>query len=68
MIKGRLLPWMEAPGVSIGRFQSWERINKAGPDETQKLDWVRRPTGGRAVLHHQELTYALVMRASDGWD
>ena len=48
------------PCVSIGRLQKREaevdpeRVRSAG------YDLVRRPTGGRAVLHHTELTYSIV--------
>jgi lipoyl(octanoyl) transferase len=56
-------PW----ALSVGYQQSKESIDaeacrKAG------IDLVRRPTGGRAVLHANELTYAVAMRsdASDG--
>jgi len=47
------------PAVSFGYAQkvsdaTIERIKKAG------LDVVRRPTGGRAVLHEGELTYCFI--------
>ena len=34
-----------------------ERLRQDG------IDLVRRPTGGRAILHHEELTYCVVMLA-----
>ncbi len=48
--------------ISIGYNQDEkvfdiEKIKKAG------LGFVRRPTGGRAVLHAEELTYSVVMSA-----
>lgn len=51
--------------VSIGRFQSaadlrLEKLAEAG------IGFVRRPTGGRAVLHDQELTYCFVMPRANG--
>ncbi len=52
------------PTVSLGRHEPgrgrWDpqRLAAAG------IDLVRRPTGGRAVLHHRELTYSVVVR---GW-
>src|SRR5437868_2001654 len=60
----RLYSW-QPPAVSIGFQQSMDSAdldacNLAG------VDVVRRPTGGRAVLHANELTYAAVMRANPG--
>lgn len=56
----RLYGW-NPPALSLGRFQ------RAGPglnlDLCRRRGWdvVRRPTGGRAVLHDRELTFALVV-------
>lgn len=53
------------PGLSIGYFQ------KAGEEvELERLaglgiGFVRRPTGGRAVLHDRELTYSIIVSESD---
>ena len=56
----RFYRW-EPPGLSIGYFQSHEReVNEEGCRQLG-FDWVRRPTGGRAVLHQHELTYAVVI-------
>ena len=46
--------------ISIGRNQAEKDINitKAAGDG---IDVVRRPTGGKAVLHAEELTYSVVM-------
>lgn len=51
------------PCVSLGRFQGVEGIDL---HYLRDREWelVRRPTGGRAVLHHRELTYALVLPPS----
>lgn len=51
-------PW----SVSLGYHQSAEDINEKKCKE-YGFDIVRRPTGGRAVLHANELTYAVVMFA-----
>ena len=57
----RLYSWQPF-GVSIGYQQKMESIDidacrKAG------IDVVRRPTGGRAVMHANELTYTVIMSA-----
>lgn len=53
-------PW----AVSLGWNQSLDEIetDRARGDG---LDIIRRPTGGRAVLHATELTYSVVMEAGD---
>ena len=57
----RLYSWQPS-AVSIGFQQKMETIDL---DACQKagIDVVRRPTGGRAVLHANELTYAVITRA-----
>jgi lipoate---protein ligase len=56
----RFYTWMPA-AISLGFHQhkypeSWQSLSWQG----QKLDLVKRPTGGRAVLHQGDLTYAVV--------
>lgn len=51
----RFYGW-ERPTVSLGRFQKEDGINV--PDW---IDVVRRPSGGRALLHHREITYCLAV-------
>jgi len=48
------------PAVSLGRFQRVEGVNL---EYAARRGWdvVRRPTGGRGVLHQHELTYAIVL-------
>jgi len=57
----RLYTWQPYT-VSLGFQQKEEDIDK---DLCAKfgIDVVRRPTGGRAVYHSEELTYAVIMRA-----
>ncbi|MFM1841802.1 MAG: hypothetical protein RLZZ490_535, partial [Cyanobacteriota bacterium] len=57
----RFYDW-SATTISLGCFQ------KSWPDDWRRLTWqakplelVKRPTGGRAVLHQDSLTYSLVM-------
>jgi lipoate-protein ligase A len=54
----RVYTWSE-PTLSLGRHQAArERID---PDVARALgvSLVRRPTGGRALLHHREVTYSV---------
>jgi lipoate-protein ligase A len=46
------------PCLSLGRFQRWDEVLGDAP----AFDVVRRPTGGRAVWHHHEITYCAVLR------
>lgn len=46
--------------ISIGANQSFEEINKAAADKNY-IELVKRPTGGRAILHSRELTYSVVI-------
>lgn len=56
----RFYTW-QPTAISLGYHQrqfpeQWKTFTWEG----QKLDLVRRPTGGRAVLHHNDLTYAVI--------
>lgn len=48
--------------ISLGWNQGFEEIDEQSCRE-DGLDVVRRPTGGRAILHSDELTYCVVMPA-----
>ncbi len=54
----RLYTW-EKPSFSMGAFQTLEE-NWIASLEAQKIDIVRRMTGGRGLLHEHELTYSVV--------
>jgi lipoate-protein ligase A len=56
----RFYKW-DMPSVSIGRFQKHSDINHAYCME-KGYPVVRRPTGGRAILHNSELTYSFSSR------
>lgn len=56
----RIYKW-EKPSVSIGYFQKIKDINLEHCDE-RDYPIVRRPTGGRAILHESELTYSFSSR------
>jgi len=54
----RLYRW-SPPCLSLGFSQPYEAAD-ASFCAAHGVDVVRRPTGGRAVLHHLELTYAVL--------
>lgn len=55
----RLYRW-DPPTVSFGRNQPARSRFDVEAARARGIGFVRRPTGGRAVLHDQELTYAAV--------
>jgi lipoate-protein ligase A len=55
----RLYEW-QPPAVSLGYFQKLESAVDVEECRRRGIDVVRRLTGGRAVLHHHELTYAVI--------
>src|SRR5215212_7427366 len=57
----RLYRWSPAC-LSLGRFQRAGAIDWAACARANVLI-VRRPSGGRALLHDAELTYAIIVRA-----
>lgn len=57
----RFYQW-ENPTLSLGYFQKIKEIN-IKRCEAKGYDIVRRPTGGRAVLHWDEVTFCLVIPA-----
>ena len=54
----RWRPW----AISLGHNQAAEELD-ATRCAADGVDIVRRPTGGRAILHAEELTYSVVMPA-----
>lgn len=60
----RLYGWSE-PTLSLGYFQS-ERLRHAD-ERLAALPFVRRPSGGDALVHHHEVTYALALPAGAPW-
>jgi lipoate-protein ligase A len=55
----RFYGW-QTPTVSLGRNQDVEKALDVGYCRANQIDIVHRPTGGRAVLHDDELTYAVI--------
>ncbi len=60
----RFYQWQPAT-LSLGYFQSSaDRNTHSG---SLPLDWVRRTTGGGAIVHDRELTYSLVVPQQQRW-
>jgi len=60
----RFYTWSE-PTLSLGYFQhSADRLTVSG---LAGLPFVRRLTGGGAIVHHHELTYALALPVTPPW-
>ncbi len=67
--EGRVLPTLrlyawEPPCLSLGRHQSADAVNQEAL-AAAGYGLVRRPTGGRAILHTDELTYSVVAPLTD---
>lgn len=60
----RLYGW-RVPTVSLGRFQDADDVD-AGACAEYGVETCRRPTGGRGVLHDDEVTYSVVAGVRDG--
>lgn len=51
--------------ISLGANQKFEDINLARAAEDH-IDLVKRPTGGRAILHAEEVTYSVILPTDSG--
>jgi lipoate-protein ligase A len=61
----RLYGW-DRPAVTLGAFQNADEVDLAFCD-AEGIQVVRRPTGGRAILHVvEELTYSFSAPTTDG--
>jgi len=65
-------------GVASMRFYTWRpatlSLGYFQPAAARLVDpllaampWVRRPSGGGAIVHHHELTYAIALPAGERW-
>ena len=61
----RVYGW-ERPTLSFGRHESVAGRFSAGVLEARGYDAVRRPTGGRVLLHDGDVTYSVTAPARDG--
>lgn len=67
-IRNKALPTLrfygwKIPALSIGYFQDFAKEVDNEACRRFGIDTIRRPTGGKAVLHEQELTYAVIAGA-----
>ncbi|HOK05733.1 MAG TPA: biotin/lipoate A/B protein ligase family protein [Syntrophales bacterium] len=62
----RLYAWAR-PTVSLGYFQTYDLTVNDEACRRLGVAVVRRPTGGKAVYHDREVTYALVGREDAGF-
>ena len=62
----RFYQWRR-PTMSLGRNQKLEKAVDADYCRTNGIDIVHRPTGGRAVLHDDELTYAVISNDTEAF-
>src|SRR5215813_6508498 len=60
----RFYGWI-IPTISLGRSQQVAKAVDIDYCRANGIDIVHRPTGGRAVLHDDELTYAVISNDSD---
>jgi len=54
------------PSISIGYFQDVKGEIDVDACRKHRIDIVRRPTGGKAVYHDDEITYAVIAKGKDG--
>lgn len=60
----RFYEW-DVPSVSLGCFQKIRDIDTEYCRQGN-IPFVRRPTGGRAILHGDEITYSFSVKTNDG--
>jgi lipoate-protein ligase A len=63
----RVYGW-SAPTLSFGRNQTARGAYDLDLLSARGIDVVRRPTGGRAILHHREVTYSVSAPVADAGD
>lgn len=63
----RVYGW-SSPTLSLGRNQRARGLYNLDAAREMGVGIVRRPTGGRALLHHREITYSAALPARDAAD
>ncbi len=59
----RFFQW-DPPCLSLGYNQHWDELDESTCRQLG-YTWIRRPTGGRAILHTDEVTYSLIIPQDD---
>lgn len=62
----RIYRW-SPPALSLGFHQRYDVACDEEFLRERNIDIVRRPTGGKAVLHHEELTYSVTASLEEGY-
>jgi lipoate-protein ligase A len=62
----RTYTW-SAPTLSLGYFQTWKELPELLKSPWKNVAVVRRPTGGGAIWHDGDLTYAIVVPSKHAW-
>lgn len=55
----RFYTWQN-PSITLGYMQQPSETLNLDSCKSDSVDWIRRPTGGRAVLHKNDLTYSCI--------
>jgi lipoyl(octanoyl) transferase len=55
----RLYTW-EKPSITIGTMEKPHETLNREVMEKHRVEWIRRATGGRSVLHDHEITYSCI--------
>lgn len=59
----RFYSWA-SPTITLGYMQKPDEILNLKSLLEKGVCWIKRPTGGRAVLHHEDLTYSCIFSNS----
>lgn len=55
----RFYGW-NVPSITVGYMQKATEVLDIEAIKRENVSWIKRPTGGRAVLHFQDLTYSCI--------
>lgn len=61
----RIYSWKK-PAISFGRLQDVRKILNFDYCESQGIEVVRRPTGGRIILHENDFSYSFIISRKFG--